>query len=409
MADNLPDILQAARVRCGQKRPYLSSLLFRLTPVARPGLGTMAVDKYGRLYFDPDVKWTVEQSATALYHECSHLLRDHPGRAENLGIQPENHQAWNVCADMEINDDIEAEGEADWPFPPCLPKNFQERDGDFAEEYYSRLPRTNMPNPNSAGQDQSAPGAGKCGGASGTPQPWEEGAPAGAGGTKDATPGLSPAEMDAVRHKVAADVREHARSRGTTPGWLQEWATTILEPKVDWRKVLRSVVRHAMADIAGMVDYSYNRPSRRQSSVPQVVLPTLRQPVPNIAVVVDTSGSMSNEDLATVLGEINGVLKQCGQKNGVEAIVCDAAVHSARRVFKAEQIIIEGRGGTDMRLGIEAAARRPLKPHAIIVLTDGETPWPDAPLAGIRVVAAIVGKGRAEAPEWIKVVKIEEV
>lgn len=411
MVDNLPNSVQAARVRLGQQRPYLASILFRLAPVAKPGLKTMAVDKYARLYFDPEVNWTVPQTATVLYHEVCHLLRDHAGRSEALGIEAMNHKAWNVCADMEINDDIEAEGKMDWPFTVCTPSRMGEKDGDFAEEYYSRLPKSKVPSPGK-GSGEPQPGSGTCGGCAGSPGEWEDSPPASAGGEKDATPGLSPTEMDILRHKVASDIREHVRNRGTVPGHLNDWASLILEPKVDWRKVLKSAIRHAMADIAGMVDYSYMRPSRRQSAVPQVVLPTLRQPVPNIAVVVDTSGSMSDEDIATVLGEINGVLKQCGTRNGVDAIVCDAAVHGAQRVFKAEQIKISGRGGTDMRIGIEAAMARPVKPHAIIVLTDGETPWPEAPYAGTRVVAAIVGNNKyvvEQVPQWIRTVMIEEV
>lgn len=52
---------------------------------------------------------------------------------------------------------------------------------------------------------------------------------------------------------------------------------------------------------------------------------------------------MSNDDLDLVLGEVNGVLRQCGQRDGVDAIVCDAQVHSAKKVFRADQIQLVGR------------------------------------------------------------------
>lgn len=412
MADNLPDYVQAARVLCGQKRPYLASLLFRLTPVASPGLKTMAVDQYARLYFDPEIEWTVPQTATVLYHEVSHLLRDHSGRGKALNIGPENAQAWNVVADMEINDDIEQERinghKLEWPHQPCLPKDMKFPDGLMAEEYYAKLPKTKML---MLGHTGKGAGGGKCGGCAGNPGANEkDNAPESDGGTSK-VPGLGQAEMEAVRHKVASDIREHQRTRGNVPGHLQEWATSILDPKVDWRKVLRAAIRSAVSYAQGLSDYSYHRPSRRQHSQPKIVLPTLRQPVPNIAVVVDTSGSMSNDDLATVLGEVNGILKQCGQQDGVEAIVCDAAVHSAKRVFKAERIMIQGRGGTDMRVGIEAALARPIRPHAIIVLTDGETPWPDSEPSQCKVIAALVGAGRdrVETPTWIKRVIVDDV
>lgn len=404
---DLPDVMQAARIKCAQQRPYLASLLYRLSPVPVEGLGTLGVDEWARLYFDPKLDWTVSQFATVLYHECCHLLRDHAGRAKSMGISPENAAAWNMVADCEINDDIEAEKSADWPFPPCLPSTMKPKpmkDGLFAEEYYQQMPSKAMP------KLGGGPGAGDCGGAAGNGGKHEEGPPANAGGSKDASPGISGAEMDAVKHKVASDIREHVKNRGNVPGHLQDWAQNILEPKVDWRKVLRSAIRHAMADVAGMTNYSYQRPSRRQHALPKIVLPSMRQPVPHIAVVIDTSGSMSGDDLALVLGEVNGVLKQCGQRDGVEAIVCDAMVHSVKKVFRADQIALAGRGGTDMRLGIEAALSRPVKPHAVIVLTDGYTPWPDAEPHGVKVIAALVGTNRAKpetVPVWIRSVEIE--
>jgi predicted metal-dependent peptidase len=408
---DMPESLQAGRVRCVEDRPYLASILYRLVPIAKSGLGTMGVDKHGRLYFDPDCVWDVHETATVLYHETCHLLRDHAGRCEAHGIGPENAMAWNVAADAEINDDIETEGSAKWPFPPVTPKAMNQKDGLFAEEYYASIPQKPI-SMIGAGHKSGRPqaGNGKCGGASGSPQEWEEGAPPQAGGGKDAEPGWTEAEGDAIRHKVAQDVREHVRSRGTVPEHLQRWAETILNPKVDWRKVLRSAIRHAMADIAGMGNFTYQRPSRRASCVPKIVLPSLRQPIPNIALVLDTSGSMGDDELADVLSEVAGVLKQCGQKDGVQAIVCDAAIHSARRVFRAEQISLKGGGGTDMRLGLQAALERPVKPHAIIILTDGYTPWPDIEPHGVKVIAALCGKNPATngIPTWIRVVRISD-
>lgn len=396
---NLPDKLQAARVKCSQQRPYLSSLLYRLSPVPVEGLGTLGVDKYARLYFDPALDWTVPQYATVLYHECCHLLRDHAGRADSLGIAPENRQAWNVAGDAEINDDIEAEGGADWPFPCVHPARLKPAmpEGNFAEEYYASLPTVKSVHV----------GAGACGGAAGHPGEHEAPAPAGAGGPKDAPHGIGVAEMDAVRHKVASDVREHVKNRGDAPGWLQDWAQAILEPVIDWTKVLRSEVRRALAEIAGMQDFSYQKPARRQSVMGKIIIPAMRQAVPKVAVVIDTSGSQSDDDLAAALGEVNGVLRQCGQRQGVEAIVCDAEVHSVKKVFSAKQIKLAGRGGTDMRLGINAALDKADKPNAIIVLTDGYTPWPDAPIHGVKVIAALVGANVSEsAPEWIRTVRV---
>ena len=58
-------------------------------------------------------------------------------------------------------------------------------------------------------------------------------------------------------------------------------------------------MRSGIDTVSGAVDYSYRRPSRRLGSPigRAVVFPALVQPVPRVAVVVDTSGSMSQEHL----------------------------------------------------------------------------------------------------------------
>ena len=42
----------------------------------------------------------------------------------------------------------------------------------------------------------------------------------------------------------------------------------------------------------------------------------------------------------------------------------------------------------------------------MIVLTDGYTPWPEAPLVSTRLVAALIGEGAPEPPGWISAVRV---
>lgn len=412
---DMPEVLQAARLRLSNDRPYLSAALWALNAVPTEGLGTLAVDKWWRLYYDPNLPWTLQETAGVLYHEVQHLLRDHPGRGEQQADAKTNPMAWNVCADAEINDDILAEG-VTMPKGCVTPKDtLQMPDGLLAEEYFQKLPTKKVAMLSQQPGDKPQPGAGNCGSAAGgEKRQWEKDGPAGTNDKgesvdKDGNPvpgGATEGEGELLRRQVAQDIQTSA-SRGTVPDYLKRWAEATLNPKVDWRKVLRSSIRRCMSDIAGMVDYTYSRPSRRSSSMPKVVLPALRQPIPSVAVVVDTSGSMGSELLDKALAEVNGVLKQCGQKEGVRAIVCDADVKSAKRVFKAEQIEMAGGGGTDMRVGVAEAMKK--KPHAIIVLTDGYTPWPEPGECGsTRIIAAILGANNPKAPDHIKTVVVDD-
>ena len=142
----------------------------------------------------------------------------------------------------------------------------------------------------------------------------------------------------------------------------------MLPSKIDWRRVLAAEVRAAVAAVAGMVDYSYRRPSRRAQG--DVILPTLQRPIPDVAIVVDTSGSMGDELLGRALAEVEGVLKRAGLRQ-VRVLAVDTDVHAVRNVTRASQVLLAGGGGTDMGAGLAAAAALRPRPSVVIVLTDG--------------------------------------
>ena len=128
---------------------------------------------------------------------------------------------------------------------------------------------------------------------------------------------------------MAQDVIAHSKLAGNVPGGLLRWAEEILNPKINWRKVLAAELRRAVAEVSGAVDYSYRRPSRRAAVTGNVVLPALRRPVPEVAVVCDTSGSMTEDLLAMVLAEVEGLMRALGLARQVRVLACDYAV--ARR------------------------------------------------------------------------------
>jgi predicted metal-dependent peptidase len=49
---------------------------------------------------------------------------------------------------------------------------------------------------------------------------------------------------------------------------------------------------------------------------------------------------------------------------------------------RREGIALVGGGGTDLRTGFAAALRTRPRPDVAVVLTDGQTPWPDTPPLG---------------------------
>jgi predicted metal-dependent peptidase len=397
--------LAAARLWAAARFPYLASGIFGTRVVDAPGIGTVAVDPGWRLWADPELtaNWTAAELGSVLVHHVCHLLREHGPRAGLAGVRPEEARTWIRSADAEINDDLVPAG-LTLPGNPVLPEHLGCPSGQLAEQYFvagcGRPADRGQPGAgdNDGAQSGSRVGGGEldCGsGADGLGRPWESGQPA----------VLPPWQARLLQRLVAQQVLA-AKQAGDVPAGLLRWAADVLTPKVDWRRALAAELRKAVADTAGAVDYSYRRPSRRAAAVGNVVLPALRRPVPEVAVVCDTSGSMSDDLLAASLAEVEGLLSALGLARSLRVLACDTAVGPARRVTSARQVELVGGGGTDMGAGIAAAAVLRPRPAVIVVLTDGYTPWPDSAPRGSRVVVGLLGDEAPDAPDWARAIRV---
>jgi len=220
------------------------------------------------------------------------------------------------------------------------------------------------------------------------------------------SPALSEAEAEIVRGEVARAILEHARSRGSVPGGMLRWAQEIANPTIPWQKVMAYHLRNGVRLTVGRTRPTYERIHRRVGVTDsRVRLPGSYSLKPRVAVVVDTSGSVTDRMLSHALGEIQGILRQVGAE--VVVLAVDAHAHTAQKVNRVDQIRLVGGGGTDMRLGIEAAIKQRPGPDVIVVLTDGITPWPQEK-PPVPVIAGILGEGDSDypVPEFIRQVKI---
>ncbi len=383
--------LAAARVWATARMPYLASAVFACSLAAQPGSGTIAIDRSWRIHADPDVvaRLEVDELGRLVLHLTAHLIRDHAGRATQLGVAEDDARArWNRCGDAEINDDL-AQDELVPSVAPDLPFGLGCEPGRLAEHYYEE--------------------------ASASRRHWDCGSGAdGHDRPGDGTGTIDPRQGEMLRIGVAAEIqRAHAREPGTVAGGWVRWAESVLPSRIDWRRVLAAEVRSAVAVVAGKVDYSYRRPSRRAHLTPGVVLPTLIRPVPEVAIVCDTSGSMHERLLARALAEVEGVLVRAGLRQGqVRVLAVDTVVQAVRRVSRATQVDLAGGGGTDMGSGIDAAAELRPRPSVVIVLTDGYTPWPSEPPPGVRVIVGLLTEGgfpgRWAPPPWARTIVIED-
>ncbi|MEU5049242.1 VWA-like domain-containing protein [Streptomyces sp. NPDC021096] len=401
------DKLFAARLHAARVRPYLATALFALHTVESRRVPTMAVDRYWRCYVSPVFvdRTPVEELAGVWVHEVSHLLRDHHGRSDRVARErgltgPGERLRMNIAADCEINDDVFGDGLVR-PEGAVDPASLGLPEGELMEDYLRQF-RLGPRMGDAAWLD--------CGsGADGVEREWELG--------PDGAHGLSEQERDAVRFRVAQGIT--GRPGNAPEGW-RRWAEKAFHPPQPWRELLGAAVRSAVSGSGAGEDYTYGRPSRRSAGVPGAVLPSLRRRPPRVSVVIDTSGSVSDAELGSALLEVAAISRAVGGRRDLVTVVpCDAAARIAHPLCRAEGIPLVGGGGTDLRAGFSRALKAGPRPDVVVVLTDGQTPWPSTRPA-CRTVVGLFPRRRGRSswneddpeyepdapPAWARVVDI---
>lgn len=226
--------------------------------------------------------------------------------------------------------------------------------------------------------------------------------------------------MEEMRDRAAREALEADKhnSHGTVPAGLRRWAEARVKAKVNWRAQLKSTLGRAVQSRQGMVVgkargkawHPSNVPFRRGSR-PGVLHPTKVRARPQVALVIDTSGSMRSADLDAAMSEAVGIVAEAGS---VMLIPTDAATGTIRHVRQGSRnelrkMALEGGGGTDMGAGVEAAAEAGAT--TVVVLTDGFTPWPaEKPAKLSNVVVGVIDQPEYSpppTPEWAKTVVIK--
>ena len=412
-----------ARLWAAARAPYLARALFALQPVlvearldedtgepvADPAFRAFPTDTRWRVHLDPGTALAtpVAEIGWWMLHHIGHLVRHHAARAPAPPEGPsapaaggrEAARPWNRAADAEVNDDLESMG-LTTPAGVVSPRGLGLPPGRLAEEYLSLIEVLDAAH-RRGGRPLADPI--DCGGA----VDGIDDAPPGAG---PSAPGLDDTERDLLELAVAREIETRSIRRATVPGGWRRWADRRLHPAVDWRAELGALLRRGVRRAAGRVDFTYARPSRRTAG-DGIVMPAMVGPDPDVALVVDTSGSITPAILTGFLTEITEILaRAAGPRRRLRVICCDRRAHGVQTVRRAEDIELVGGGGTDQREGMSAALALHPRPDLILVLTDGQTPWPDR-RPPVPVVIGLVEPGpglRAQAPPpaWARTIPL---
>jgi predicted metal-dependent peptidase len=424
---------------------------------------TACIDAAGRLRVNPEfvLGLTDRQVMFLVGHELLHYILLHGERRQERNVLVEIPGfgivlLWNVVGDMLINHFLTQLRVGDHPIEATPGAVLPEEPGDgdlTAEELYdkllkrlkdsgrtSRLRQASSAGPAPAGKGPSSDGRGHdesdgqgqskdgqenphvgCGCGVKAPPKREDEDEGVAREDQEQGPGQglgsdgpSAEDLRNARKECAAQAKAMARmGHGQGSGAGDALAKLLDTPpaRVRWDQVLRGVLTRALA-MHGRDDVSYSLPNRRTKPWGPIFPGEVAYKA-KVAVVIDTSGSMSDAALSRCVAETVGIIKATGVRaflvthdDGVQWqgwIAAGAPVGQIKAACK-------GRGGTSF-----GAAYRAVQDEgrfdALVHLTDGGVGhWPETPEGTRGLVVGLIGTYHDAIPKdrhGVRVIEVE--
>ena len=306
---------------------FFCEVAFSLKYVWKEDIPTAATDGI-HIFMNPQffMEQTPEQRLGLLLHECLHPVYMHLTRRGNR--QPHK---WNIAADHVINLVI-------------LDRGFKLPDGGHHDKQYTGMTTEQiydlLPDP---------------------PEPDE---------TIDLLPSELPQEeleqqLEEIIVRAAIRSEQEGDTPGTIPGDIQLFLDKLLKPKLPWNQILIKYLAQFNKS-----DYTFKKPNKR--FFPQYHLPSQYSTcLIDIAVAVDISGSVSDDEFKTFISEIASIFRMM-KPNKLTLIQFDTVIHSIDEldgIRDLMQVQFHGRGGTAIEPVIEWAELN--KPQLLLFFTDG--------------------------------------
>ena len=180
-------------------------------------------------------------------------------------------------------------------------------------------------------------------------------------------------EAEQIAKEIDNALRQGALLAGKMNGGISREIQELLTAKIDWREVLRDFIK----DVAkGHDDSSWRRFNKRLLGA-GIFLPTpISQRLNCIALGIDTSGSIGNEEMAEFLSEVKSICEEVTPQK-VELMYWDTKVarHETYEEGAVEHLTDStkprGGGGTDPECVIKFMGEKQMTPDCIVMLTDG--------------------------------------
>lgn len=374
---NAEEKLRAARTRFLLDQPFFGFLAIGLELCEQEAVGTMATDGV-RLFYSAEFvqNCSMKHLQGALAHEVLHCALGHlwrrQGRAEDR---------WNVAADHATNllliqcgfelpqyvlkdrafTDMSVERIYD-----LLPENYQEKMKEGGQKLFdshdpwnqSQSREESVQQYDSQNEEPTAAHGREEGDGEGYTSPL---------------PGLGPQpqlEQEWKERLVAA--RNFAKIHSNMPSQIERLIEDLLTPKLNWREILCAEVFQAARS-----DFRLFPPNKRHLWR-GMYLPSMSGDTLEIAVGVDTSGSISKREFQEFLAEIRGITEQFTDYT-LHLFFCDARVHTEVTLTSQDawpDSFKKADGGTSFVPVFEAIEKNQLAITTLLYLTDGYGTFP---------------------------------
>jgi predicted metal-dependent peptidase len=192
----------------------------------------------------------------------------------------------------------------------------------------------------------------------------------------DGAKGMTEEEKKELAREVDQAIRQgliSAQKAGTGTGGLDRELEGLMEPKVDWREVLREFVK---ATCSAKDTSSWRRVNRRFLSTGTYMPTLIGEKVGHLVIGVDTSGSVGGKELAEFLSEVKGIAEEVNPET-VDLLYWDGevAAHETYTGATVSSIVQStkpaGGGGTSPSCVSTYLKEKSIVPECIIMLTDG--------------------------------------
>lgn len=334
--------LKSARVRLVTKHPFFGALLLRTPLEATTRVPTAAVDKHGHVMINPEFvdKLSTDEVEFLLAHEVMHVAFAHLARRGNRDAG-----VWNYVNDAIINDMLEDEGVGRMIEGAVRLSDAKEHSSEELYEMYKNQPKAKEP---SVGDLMGE-------------------APDGGSATRQA---IAQAKAN------LSSARTLAKMSGRLSSGLDRVVGGEIASKVPWYTALERYFT-ASAD----QHTSWSRPNRRYLRTAYLPRRESMPSMDEVVIGIDTSGSITDEDLQKYFGHLNAIISQVNPKK-VHVVYADDRVQKVDTYTRDDYPLKPGEpkglGGTDMCEVVRWCNDNAPDAKLCVIFTDGYTPLPSA-------------------------------